>query len=450
MKTNLTLVLAVIAVITTTNLQQANAQNWNLAGNNNATANSKLGTKNAVPLRLFTNNSERVLITTPGNVGIGTFTPFATPSKHLHVKGAGDQEIGIESTDGNAHLWTLQSNGTGVVPSTFQIIDRTSSVSRLGITNSGNVGIGTTDPSKHLHINGAGDQEIGIQSTDANAHLWTLQSSGTSVVPTTFQIIDRTLGVSRFGITNDGNVGIGTSPAAGYTLTINGSGLASGGMWQNSDQKLKQNVVELSSAMAIIKQLKPKTYYFKTTQYPQLNLPTKKQYGFIAQEMEKVLPDLVNTSAQAVRMDTKGKAQMEDIKAVNYPELIPVLTQAIKEQQNEIDELKQMVEKLSALVANHELTRSSGLIMSNATLEQNIPNPTRGSAIVRYSIPGGAKIAQLVVADFAGRSIKQVTIPTAGSGEINIDASTLSSGTYTYSLVVDGKVIISRTMVVAK
>src|SRR3982750_2457529 len=55
----------------------AHAQNtspfWSLAGNNNATANSKLGTTNAIPLRLFTNNSTRAYIdANSGNIGINT------------------------------------------------------------------------------------------------------------------------------------------------------------------------------------------------------------------------------------------------------------------------------------------------------------------------------------------------------------------------------------------
>src|SRR6476659_5196179 len=59
-------------------LQQATAQNtspyWSLAGNSNATTSSKLGTTNAIPLRFYTKNAERLRIDTFGNVGIGTTT----------------------------------------------------------------------------------------------------------------------------------------------------------------------------------------------------------------------------------------------------------------------------------------------------------------------------------------------------------------------------------------
>jgi hypothetical protein len=53
--------------------------------------------------------------------------------------------------------------------------------------------------------------------------------------------------------------------------------------------------------------LKPKTYLFKTDEYSKLNLSGSKQYGFIAQELEKVLPELVQTSLQPVRVKVKAK-----------------------------------------------------------------------------------------------------------------------------------------------
>ncbi|MEO8150904.1 MAG: hypothetical protein ABI723_24940 [Bacteroidia bacterium] len=87
---------------------------------------------------------------------------------------------------------------------------------------SGYVGIGTTNPLSHLHVKGAGDQEISVESTDAGAHRWTIQSNGSSNA-SSFQIIDRTAVLSRLGIDNNGNVSIGTTtPATGYMLTVAG------------------------------------------------------------------------------------------------------------------------------------------------------------------------------------------------------------------------------------
>src|SRR5215471_17078446 len=79
MKTKSTYAFMTAVVVIAFILQTANTQNtspyWSLAGNNNATSSSKLGTTNAISLRLFTNNKVRVYITSAGNVGIGTTTP---------------------------------------------------------------------------------------------------------------------------------------------------------------------------------------------------------------------------------------------------------------------------------------------------------------------------------------------------------------------------------------
>src|SRR5687768_6550126 len=73
----------------------ANAQNtspfWSLAGNSNATGSSKLGTTNLVPLRLFTNNAERLRIDPAGKVAIGSTTAIGK----LTLRGSG----GVPNSD---------------------------------------------------------------------------------------------------------------------------------------------------------------------------------------------------------------------------------------------------------------------------------------------------------------------------------------------------------------
>lgn len=248
-----------------------NAQNtspyWSLAGNSNATASSKLGTTNGNNLGLFTNNIERMRITTAGSVGIAT----ANPLTKFHVNGSGSFGTNVTSTnatralnlvDANAVMRILRVNATAApavelisrttadganvaywdcyaepTDASFRIRDRqngSTTLNRLTVLHTnGNVGIGTTTPSTHLHVAGLGDQEIGIQSTDAGAHLWTLQSNGTSGAPTTFQIIDRTAGASRLAIDNSGNIGIGNvtpgfplnfAPILGDKISLWGNG----------------------------------------------------------------------------------------------------------------------------------------------------------------------------------------------------------------------------------
>jgi hypothetical protein len=79
------------------------------------------------------------------------------------------------------------------------------------VKQGGKIGLGTNAPATHLHVHGAGDQEISISSSDASGRRWTLQSSGTSSNVGKFQIIDRNLTASRLTIDAAGNVGLGVT-----------------------------------------------------------------------------------------------------------------------------------------------------------------------------------------------------------------------------------------------
>ena len=85
---------------------------------------------------------------------------------------------------------------------------------------------------------------------------------------------------------------------------------------------------------------------------------------------------------------------------------------------------------------------------ANISLEQNTPNPVSNTTNVPYSIPKNAKNAQLIIRNNSGEMVRQLALP-AGAGVASIDASVLSSGTYNYSLIVDGKIIRSRKMIVS-
>jgi translation initiation factor 2B subunit (eIF-2B alpha/beta/delta family) len=75
-------------------------------------------------------------------------------------------------------------------------------------------------------------------------------------------------------------------------------------------------------------QLRPVTYFWKATYQAGRTFNTDKQFGLIAQEVEQLFPDFVQT-------DKDG------YKSVNYMALIPVMIQAIKAQQNQIENLKE-------------------------------------------------------------------------------------------------------------
>lgn len=120
-----------------------------------------------------------------------------------------------------------------------------------------------------------------------------------------------------------------------FTVNYQGICTSAGSFTQNSDRRLKTNITPLEKSIDKIMKLNGVTFNWDKTVRP--SAPTTLQYGFIAQEIEKVIPELVSE-------DSDG------YKTVNYIGVIPVLTQAMQEQQKEIEQLKDENKKLNETI----------------------------------------------------------------------------------------------------
>lgn len=83
----------------------------------------------------------------------------------------------------------------------------------------------------------------------------------------------------------------------------------------------------------------------------------------------------------------------------------------------------------------------------NIVLNQNAPNPFAERTVITYSIPKSVQNAQIVFYDKYGRLMKKVSINERGAGRLNVFGNDLSSGTYSYSLIADGRIIATKFMV---
>jgi hypothetical protein len=152
------------------------------------------------------------------------------------------------------------------------------------------------------------------------------------------------------------------------------------------------------------------------------NSDTRTYFGVIAQELQEVYPDLVYEDG-------------DGFLAVNYTGLIPVMLDAIKELKAEIDAMKGGFEKQSTQV------------ISSAKLYQNNPNPFTESTEIRYYIPENTTNAAICIYDMVGSQIMKIDNLSKGYSSVRLDGSRLRVGMYMYSLLVDGKEIDTKRMI---
>jgi hypothetical protein len=98
-----------------------------------------------------------------------------------------------------------------------------------------------------------------------------------------------------------------------------------------------------------------------------------------------------------------------------------------------------------AFSKNVELNNAKAIV-----LNQNMPNPFSENTVITFQIPETVNNAQIMFADNNGNIIKTVEISERGFGELKVYAANLSSGSYVYYLVCDGKTIDTKRMVCTK
>jgi hypothetical protein len=273
------------------------------------------GTGTYLPMTFYTNGSERVRINTSGQVGIGT----TSPSAPLQVQAI---------TGGIAmRLQGRASPADGYSDISFYNNANTVSFASLGTSNSGMFfGTNTAIPLA-FYTNSA---EVG--RFDSSGNLLVGATSGASAR------IYAEGGTSYHSIRSlantAGNVAIyGTSTnnsATGYCAYFNNTGSSTGlfisntAAWQStSDQRLKTDVKNLDSTSKLL-QLRAVDYLWKSQETSEE--PNKRNFGFIAQEVKEIFPDLVGVSPDGMF-------------SVEYTGLIAPLVKAIQEQQALISQL---------------------------------------------------------------------------------------------------------------
>jgi hypothetical protein len=294
-------------------------------------------------------------VSSNGKVGLRTATPVLdlhittsdTPAHRLEQTNAGGFTAQTWDIAGNeANFFVRDVTGGSRLPFRIRPGAPTSSID---ISASGDVGIGTASPAKKLHIFGANSQ-VFVDRPVNSAGNYALINFATNGIQKYFFGLnaDSDPGVdklsffdSAFSATNPvmtftgGNIGIRTS-APTDTLSVNGTASKpGGGSWAVfSDERLKNIKGNFNSGLKAVMQLQPLRYEYKSANA--LNLNSKGEHiGFGAQALQKVIPEAVTKNDNGYLM-------------VNNDPIIWTMLNAIKEQQQEIQELKGQIRQLRA------------------------------------------------------------------------------------------------------
>jgi len=303
-------------------------------------------------LSFGTNNVTRMTIDAAGNVGIGT----PNPTNALSVEKDQNAPTRVDVTNTTAGASSYSGfgvyNDLGVAgailinssanttnyggASSFNLVGTlsapmtflTTNVERMRISAAGNVGIGTTNPSQKLDIYSTNQVALYAHSDSSYGIFGHSGTSWGGVITqdggTLGLVVERTDGAIYSELM-----------ASGYGLLTN-QPVQAPAFYYSSDERLKKNIAAIASSTALedILALQPVTFnWINPTQ------PTTTQLGFIAQQVEKVVPELVITNASTT------------MKAVDYARVAPLLVGAAQAQQAQIDAQQKEIDELKAEVA---------------------------------------------------------------------------------------------------
>ena len=171
---------------------------------------------------------------------------------------------------------------------------------------------------------------IGGSTTTSDLFLQSTSGTGSTGADIHF-LVGNNGATEALTILNNGNVGIGTSSPS-EKLDVTGNIKATGTITP-SDERFKKNIEPLKNNLQKLLMLNGVSYYWKQNEFSNRGFTNQQQIGFIAQDVEKVFPQVVHTGN-------------DGYKGLDYAKLIPVLAEAIKEQQKEIEALKKMIRKM--------------------------------------------------------------------------------------------------------
>ena len=227
----------------------------------------------------------------------------------------------------------------------------TNNTTRMFLLSDGKLGIGNSSPGSTLTVgstDGTVPGEITLNPTAASNEGgqinfkrslngstvdWSIDQYGTSAADARFRIFN-TSELNGMVIKENGFIGMGNS-APTVRLQVTGDIIANS-IAGSSDARFKTNISPITNSLQKVLALRGVHFNWNTTAFPERMFSDKRTIGFIAQEVEKVVPEIVQTENTP-----------EQYKSVHYDKVVALLVEAIKEQQKQINQLQKQVKQLN-------------------------------------------------------------------------------------------------------
>lgn len=164
------------------------------------------------------------------------------------------------------------------------------------------------------------------------------------------------------------------------------------------------------------------------------------EYGFLAQEVKDIFPDLVVEREDGVLM-------------VDYQGMIPLLVDAVSRLRKQVQSQQETIERLSAegsLKRQNAPSLTGTTSLVGNTLGQNRPNPTTGASVIDFSLETEVEMAFIAFYDLTGKQIRRYDVMERGHSQLTVAEGDFAPGLYIYTLVADGQEVQTRRMIISE
>lgn len=198
-------------------------------------------------------------------------------------------------------------------------------------------------------------------------------------------------------------------------------------------------------------------YQYNASAFPGLNLPAGEQVGFLAGELEALLPSAVTSVSHPAKLDSLGNelAAAVDFKAINPLALLPYLVSAVQVQQAQIAQLQAQLASCCASMPVDELKSGmndgpaleDGREAVNDRLLHIAPNPFADRTTLHCNLERGGRM-MLLVTSSDGKNLEVLSEGQREAGEFRFDWQTghLAPGLYYVTLLLDGEQLVKRAV----